>query len=327
MRTACGLAALTRKPCRIFNIRLRRRRPGLQVQHLLGVRAVAELCAARLTGDQVSSEELEFCPGEILPHDLRIRIPTAGSITLILQSLIPAALGASKPVIVNFEGGATDTPMAPPLDYFRHVFLWFLSRIGINIEVKVFRRGHYPKGGAALEAQITPAHPKPITTTERGQFKRLTVVSYASEILKPRRVAERQIEGAMEALGKLPLAPERVINYGVSISPGSCVCIVAEFGNTLIAADALGERGKRAEQVGAEAARDYLKEADSAAALDRHMADQILPYMALAGEGSRVTVSEVTEHCRTNMWVIENFLDGKFAVETNLIRWIVSRKT
>jgi RNA 3'-terminal phosphate cyclase (GTP) len=321
VRTACSLAAVTQKPCHIFNIRHARRQPGLRPQHLASVRALAQLCGASLTGGAVDSREILFVPGQIIARDLKLSIETAGSITLMLQALLPAAFHSDAPVTIDFEGGASDTARAPSLDYFAHVLLWFLERIGLSVKIEVDRRGYYPKGGAAMRVRVTPGRPRALELMERGAIKQVTLFSHAALILKPRKVAERQLDGALCILESLGVPMRSNIAYSPSFSAGSSICIVAEFEDTVIGCDSLGARGKRAEDVGREAGGDFLAEFRGRFCLDRHMADQILPYLALGGDGSSATVSELTGHCRTNMWVIERFLDGHFDLHGNLIVW------
>jgi RNA 3'-terminal phosphate cyclase len=148
------------------------------------------------------------------------------------------------------------------------------------------------------------------------------IISGASENLKKNRVAQRQISGAKQILGKLKLPLEEKVKYYSSFSTGSQINIIAELENTVFGANDLGKLGKSAEQVGKEAAQNFLKEVQSEACLDKYVADQILPYMALAQERSEVTVSEITSHCQTNIWLIEKFLDGKFKIEGNKISWL-----
>lgn len=321
VRTACALAARTRQACRITNIRQARRAPGLRLQHVLAVRALRDLCRGSVIGDRIGSRELTFHPGAIAARGISVAIDTAASIPLIAQCLLPDLISAPGPLRLTFAGGATDTAFAPPYDYFRGVFLWFLQRIGIHVNVEAGRRGFYPAGGAQVSIKVTPAKPNRLILTERGQLKGIRLLSAASTLLKQRKVAERQVEGALRLLDAAPIAPEAVIEYVPSISPGSALCIIAEFERTVLAATALGARGKMAEQVGWEAAQRFVIELNSSGCLDCHMADQILPYMALAENSGCVTVSEITEHCRTNMWVIERFIDGKFEVQAQSIRW------
>jgi len=321
VRTACSFAAVTQKPCHIFNIRSARRQPGLRPQHLASVHALAGLCAASLKGNAIDSRELFFSPGRIVANDLKVRVETAGSITLMLQALLPAAFHSDAPITIDFEGGGTDTARAPSLDYFHHVFLWFLERIGLSVKIEVGRRGYYPRGGAAMAVRVTPGKPDALELSERGAIKQLTLFSHAALILKSRKVAERQLDGALSVLESLGVPTSSNIEYAPSFSAGSSICIAAEFENTVIGCSSLGKKGKRAEDVGREATGGILKEFEGRFCLDRHMADQILPYLAFGGDGSSATVSEVTSHCRTNMWVIEKFLDGHFDLHGNLVVW------
>ncbi len=348
LRTACALSAVTKKPCRIFNIRLDRPKPGLRLQHLLGIQALAKLCNGRLEGDFLGSEEIKFYPGEIYRGRASVNIPTAGSITLVLQTLTLPSLfaspstdsGQAEPIKISFNGGATDTFFSPTIDHFRYVFLEVLEKMipthsekcSRCVDVDVIKRGYYPEGGAKVEVTVSPSirqvfgvqssKLKNLNLLERGSLKKITVVSGASEFLRNKKVAERQIAGVREVLGKLKLAVEEKVEYYKTQCPGSQICLIAEFENTVIGTDNLGKLGKRAEDVGKEAALELLKEQKTQACLDKHLADQILPYLALASGKSQITVSEITSHCKTDIWVIEKFLEGKFKTEGNLIKWI-----
>jgi len=319
LRTATALAAVTKKPCHIFNIRVKRPKSGLMPQHLLGIQALAQLCNGRLEGDFLGSEEIKFYPDQTYRDRISINIPTAGSITLILQSLIPPALSAPEPVKIIFNGGATDTFFSPTIDHFRYVFLKILEKMGGKVEISILKRGYYPEGGAKVEVTIYPSKLKNLNLTERGKLQKILVISGSSEFLKDKKVAERQLAGVKEILGKLKLPTEERIEYYDTRCPGSQICLIAEFENTIIGTDNLGKLGKRAEDVGKEAALELLKEQKTEACLDKHLADQILPYMALAPGKSQVTVSEITNHCKTNIWVIEKFLKGKIEIKGNLI--------
>ena len=321
LRTACALSAITKKPCHVFNIRRGREKPGLIPQHLLGIQALAQLCNGRLEGDFLGSEEIKFYPGQTYRERISINIPTAGSITLVLQTLIPPALFAPFPIKIVFDGGATDTFFSPTIDYFRYVFLKILKKIGAKVEINVIKRGYYPEGGAKVEVKVFPAKLKNLNLTELGSLKKILAISGASNSLKDKKVAERQVAGIREILGKLKLPTEEKIEYYDTACPGSQICLICEFENTLIGTDNLGKLGKRAEDVGKEAALELLKEQKSGTCLDKHLADQILPYLALIGDKSSVTVSEITNHCQTNIWVIEKFIDGKFEIKNNLISW------
>jgi len=340
LRVAGALSAVTQKPCRIFNIRKSRPKPGLSIQHLLGIQALAQLCNGRLEGDRLGSEEIKFYPGQIYRlqpplHPPRrnldrvsVNIPTAGSITLVLQTLILPALFASQPIKIIFTGGATDTFFSPTIDYFHYVFLPTLEKMNLTenrsllVEISVLKRGYYPEGGARVEVKVFPSKLKPINLTERGELKKILVISGASNALKNKKVAERQVAGVREVLGKLKLPTEEKIEYYDTQCPGSQICLAALFENTIIGTDNLGKLSKRAEDVGKEAALELLKEQKSQACLDKHLADQVLPYLALAQGKSRVTVSEITNHCKTNIWVIEKFIEGKFEIKGSSISFL-----
>ena len=324
LRTACALSAVTKKPCQVFNIRKSRPKPGLAIQHLLGIQALAQLSNGRLEEDYLGSEEIKFYPGEIEAKDLHIKIETAGSITLVLQTLLLPILFAKAPIKITFDGGATDTFFSPTIDYFRYCFLKILEKTVGKVEINIIKRGYYPEGGANIEVKVYPSKLKKINLIERGNLKKIIAISGASEFLKGKKVAERQLMGVREILGKLSLPIEERIEYYQTQCPGSQVCLIGEFENTLMGVDNLGKLGKRAEDVGKEAALELLKEQKSEACLDRHLADQVLPYMALSKGKSRVTVSEITNHCQTNIWVIEKFLEGKFETKNNLISWMPS---
>lgn len=351
LRTSCALSAVTKKPCRVFNIRKNRPKPGLATQHLLGIQTLAQLCNGKLEGDVLGSEEIKFYPGDTYRDRVSVGIPTAGSISLVLQTLILPALFAPQPVRIIFDGGATDTFFSPTIDYFCYVFLKILGKMlapynpegicsgGGEVEINILKRGYYPEGEAKIEVKIHPriknnvlryqSHGlinaidlKPLNLTKRGGLQKISVISGASIALKGKKVAERQAAGVREILGKLKLPTEEKIEYYDTRCPGSQICLIAEFENTVIGADNLGKLGKRAEDVGKEAALELLKEQKSNACLDKHLADQILPYLPLTSGKSSVTVSEITNHCKTNIWVIEKFLDGEFEIKNQQISWL-----
>ncbi len=320
MRTATALSAITRQPFRLTNIRKGRKTPGLRPQHLSGLKAAADLCDANLKGDQLNSKEIEFKPGKIRTKPITVDIKTAGSITLVLQGLIPIALQAPDPVEIHFKGGATDTFFSPTLNYFQQVFLKTLEKIGVTVNLKVEQRGYYPEGGANLTATIEPGKPRALHLNKRGRIQKILISSGAATQLENKDVAQRQLNGAKKILPKqLPIEEE--INYYSTACPGSHISLTAEFSRTTIGTDNIGKLGEKAEKVGKEAASELLKEQQTEGCLDKYMADQILIYMALAEEESKVTVSEITTHCKTNIWVIEEFLEGHFETEENTIRW------
>ncbi|MBI4101705.1 MAG: RNA 3'-terminal phosphate cyclase [Candidatus Nealsonbacteria bacterium] len=324
LRTALALSQITKKPCRVFNVRKGRPEPGLGNQHLLAIQALSQFGGGKIEGDRLGSTEIRFYPGEETAGQISLKIPTAASLTLILQALLLPALFAKIPVQIVFEGGATDTFFSPTIDYFRFVFLKILEKLGIQIEVEIIKRGYYPEGGARMNVTVHPwqidqPRSKSLILTERGEFQKLLIISGAAESLKERKVAERQLSGAKEAFGKFHLPIEEKIEYHPASNPGSQILLAAVFESAVLGSDNLGKLGKKSEEVGKESSLQLMKEQKSGACLDARLADQIIPFLAILPEKSQVLVSEVTRHCQTNIWVAEKFLQVKFEIKGNLI--------
>jgi len=311
VRTAVGLAAATGRACRVVNVRKARPKAGLAAQHLSAVRAVGRLCDARIEGDEIGSTELTFRPLRLMPPArLRVDVGTAGAVTLVLQALLIPLAAAGARVELEVRGG-THVKWAPTTDYFERVFARFMEKVGFALRVLEARPGFYPRGGGLVRVEVRGGPLRPLELVERGELLDTSVLSLASETLRRARVAERQIEGARRAAR----FDEAEARYAHSPSPGTAVLALARYSNAVLGASALGERGRPAEQVGGEAARLLAGQVETGACLDEHMTDQILPYLALAGGESRVSVAAITDHCRTNMAVIGEFLPVRFEVD------------
>jgi RNA 3'-phosphate cyclase len=246
LRTACSLSTVTGRPCHIFNIRKGRSRPGLMTQHLVGIEALSRLCGGTLSGARLGSEEISFSPGEKQAGHLEVNIKTAGSITLVLQTLVLPSVTGSRRLEISFRGGATDTHFSPTMDYFRHVFLRVLEKMGLRVDVDVSIRGYYPKGGAVVKVKVHPAELNPLNLIERGGPEKILILSGASKSLRERNVAERQAEAAREALSGLNMRLVEDVSYHDTFSSGSSICVLAKYENTVLGFDGLGKRGKTA---------------------------------------------------------------------------------
>jgi RNA 3'-terminal phosphate cyclase (ATP) len=318
LRTAVALAAVRSKEINIFNIRAGRAEPGLRPQHMTGVKAAAQLCSADLQGLEVGATEFVFKPGRLKAGTFRFDVGTAGSVTLVLQTLMPILAFAPGSVQLEITGG-TDVKWSPPIDYLRLVTLPILKKIGYRGELELVRRGHYPKGGGLVRFSTQgPSKLQPLTNDKPGSISRIHGISHATAL--PRHVAERQATSAKKWLegAKLP-SPSidvEVLDDGSQLSPGSGIVLLAEnqLGN-LLGSDALGERGKPAEEVGLTAGRVLVEEALSGASLDRHMGDMIVPYLVLAEGTSEVSISRVTQHTVTNVKVVEWLTGVKFDLD------------
>jgi len=284
VRLGVGLAAARSQPIRIVNIRGARKNPGLKAQHLAGVHAVADLGNAELNGAELHSRELTFVPGNDWASRVDLSIPTAGSVSLALQPLQIAMIGADRDVTVHVEGGGTMTKWAPPLPYLVHVTQRLLAEWGQPVEIWTERHGFFPKGGARAQARFfPPTTDRPLELIDRGGLTRIEGRSLASEALRDREVAERQAQAAETELRQvLPDAPVYVEpSYVDTASIGTGVVLWAVFERATLGADALGKKGKLAEHVGGDAARALIDEVDADATVDVHMADQLIPYLAL----------------------------------------------
>lgn len=315
LRTGVALSILTGKPVRIDHIRARRKPPGLKTQHQISIQAAAALCGAKVEGAELGSTTLTFDPGPVEPGEYRFDVSSlrasAGSTSLIFQTLLPILSFADRPSHLILRGG-TDVVWSPPTDYLRSVFLPTLSPMGIQAEMEILARGFYPIGGGEVEARVSPAALplQPLTIEGRGRLKRLRVDSAVANL--PRGIAERQLVSAINLLKRGGFDAEGKITIAPSPGKGTFCFILAEFEQVRGGFSSLGAIGKRAERVGEEAANAFLRYARREGALDPHLADQVVLYMALAEGRSAVTVGEATEHLRTNLWVIERFLPVRF---------------
>lgn len=322
VRSAVALSTITGKGVRIFNIRAGRKKPGLRPQHLEGIAAAAKMCRADTSGLTPGSTELQFSPHEIIGGNYSIDIKTAGSVTLILQMLVPIALHANERVELTIRGG-TAVPFSPTVEYFQHVPCRILARMGIEITVLMRKHGFYPAGGGEISAHIQPGEVCTMELVERGALEKIEAMSIAQRNLRNRRVAERMLDGFKSILPDV----RTEYRYVDTLSPGCFISSRAHFQDSSLGADELGRRGKRAEDVGSDAALMLKKEIAAGAAIDRWMVDQIIPYLALAtcktGAVPRVKIPDLSKHARTNMWVVSAFLPVGFRVEKNILECFI----
>ncbi|MBT3720775.1 RNA 3'-terminal phosphate cyclase [archaeon] len=344
IRTALALSTLTNQSFEIKNIRKGRGKPGLKQQHLTAVKTLKELCNAKVKGDELGSEKLIFKPGKIKFKNLKIDIKTAGSITLLLQSLLPVLIFSDKKLKIEIIGG-TDTLGSMPVDYLTNVFLLHLQKYA-KIKTKLVKRGYYPKGQGKLEIIIIPKYfiknhktfnklhkfllneNNKINLLGQGNILAIKGVSHASKNLMKSNVAERQAKTASYLLNKFDCPKDIQIEHVESLSTGSGITLYAmyskglEFSNDnpiVIGADALGKRGKSAEKVGKEAALKLVNEIESNAPVDKYLGDQLLPYLALFG--GKFKVSKVTNHLKSNRYVIKKFVNSNIKIKKNIIEF------
>jgi RNA 3'-phosphate cyclase len=312
LRTAVALSAIKQVPVRIVNIRKGRPEPGLKAQHLTGILAAAQLCDAKLTGAKIGSTELTFEPKKIKFGKFKFDVGTAGAVTLVLQTVVPIAAFAPSKTTFTLMGG-TNVSWSPTIEYFQNIFCDYAEKFGLLITSEIDKYGFYPTGGGSVKVEINPIKQgKALNLTDRGKLFDIKAFSIASEDLQNARVAERQVSSFRKNM-PADYSVKGFSNYVRTLSTGSSITAHALYENCKLGASALGEKNKSAEDVGKACSEDLLKEIKSSATVDKHLADQLIPFLGLFG-GSFVT-SEITMHTRTNIWVTEKFIDKKFKIE------------
>lgn len=333
VRTALAMSALLQTSVEITDIRKGREQPGLKAQHLTCLSALNQLCGAQFNEVGISSAHLRFIPGKIKARKVEVDIGTAGSITLLLQSLLVPCFFAGHPVTLKIRGG-TSGKWQMPFDYFNSVFVPQLRKYA-EISANLHKRGYYPKGGGLVEVKIKPFFnletrkeaPK-INLTERGNLLQIKGISHASMDLQGGNVAERQADSAKLALSALGCPVDIRSEYCNTLSAGTGIALWAIFSRqnepdtlnpVILGSDMIGERGKPAEEVGRECARKLIDEINSGAAADENLADNLIPFLALFG--GRIKTSKISAHTLANIYVAEQFLGKIFEVneKENLI--------
>lgn len=312
LRTSLSLSMVTGKPFQIDNIRAGRQRPGLLRQHLTAVEAAAAICGAKVDGASLGSTGLTFTPGAIRPGEYHFAVGTAGSATLVFQTILPALMLADAPSKLTLEGG-THNPAAPPFDFLSRVFLPVLNQMGPTVTVNLERYGFYPAGGGRFTAEIQPvATLSPLNLGERGEITGRRAIGLVANLVG--HIAEREIATALKVLD-WPAESRVMLGTRESNGPGNALMLEVESAGITEIFTSFGEMGVSAESVGKRAAHQAAEYLKSTAAAGEHLADQLLLPLALAGSGS-FTAVKLDGHAQTNMDVIRQFLDVSFQVET-----------
>jgi RNA 3'-terminal phosphate cyclase (ATP) len=311
IRTSLALSLVTGKAFRIERVRARREKPGLQRQHLTAVNSAAEIGHAETSGAGVGSQQFTFTPREVTPGDYTFSVGTAGSATLVLQTLLPPLMIGALPSRLVLEGG-THNVHAPPFEFLAETFLPLVSRMGPRVEAKLQRYGFYPPGGGRFEVSIEPATKLgrldiPERGPIHGRHARALVVNL------PPGIGHREIAVIQEKLGwsDEELEVEASTN---AFSPGNVLTIRIESEHLTEIITGMGERGVRAETVAERAAAEALGYLETGAPVGGHLADQLLVPLALAGGGSFLT-GPLSLHTTTNIKIIRKFLDVRITAE------------
>jgi len=318
LRLAVALAAVLGEPLHVFNIRQKRPQSGLRPQHLEAVLTAARLCEAELRGAEIGSRELWFKPGTIKGGKFESQIGTAGSIPMLLMTVLPICLFAENKIQLHVSNGGTDVSNSPTINYLRHVLLSVLERMGAHVSLNVHRYGYFPKGMGEVTLTTEPCRKlKPLKLERFGE--NLTVKgSSVCTFLAERRVAERQAVAAENYLREKDISADIKVTNDESnpLQKGSSVVLWAETDTgTILGADAIGEVRKTSEAVGKEAAERLYAEVFACPTVDVHLADMLIPYAALSENRSMYLTRALSDHLETNIWLAQRILGVKFNVE------------
>ncbi len=306
VRTSLGLSGYSNKAFKVNNIRANRSNPGLSHQHVKCVEVMKEIMDADVRGNELRSKKLIFCPNKVDKTDLEVDIGTAGSISLLIQCILPIISKIDSNLRLEVKGG-TDVKWSPPINYLEEITLFFLKKMGLNCSLEIKKRGYYPKGQGKVVFEAKPGSINKFSFKEKGELIGIEGISFSSNL--PHHVAERQKNASIKALNEL----DEEINVSIERDPkatgkGSGVFLFAKTTNSRLGGSSLGEPGKPAEEVGEEAAEKLLRSLKKNGCVDKYSCDQLIPFLGIA-EGSEISGGEITSHTKTNAWVVSNFLD------------------
>ncbi len=313
LRTSLTLSLLTKKTLQIHNIRSKRSSPGLKQQHLTALRAAAEISNAQVEGDFPGSQEVLFVPGEIKPGKYNFKITTAGSTTLVMQTIFMPLSAASKASHVSITGG-THVPWSPPYHYLEWQWIPWMARIGFPGTVELHLCGYYPAGGGRLSCAVLPAESiEPLQVTERSKLIQIRGISAASNL--PRDIPNRQRLRFVSKLG--PSYPLNDIRSAVlsGQGKGTFLTVLLEFEKTTACFTSLGEKGKRAEIVADELVKQVEEYLNTPGCVDAYLPDQLLIPLSFAHGQSSIQTPKITLHLITNAEIIQQFLPVRFTIE------------
>jgi RNA 3'-terminal phosphate cyclase (ATP) len=313
LRSALSLAICTQQAFRIANIRANREKPGLMRQHLTAVKAAAEICDASLEGAELGSRALTFRPGPLRAGSYSFAIGTAGSCTLVLQTVLPALLTASAESRVRVTGG-THNRASPPFDFLQRAFLPLLARMGAQVELTLASYGFYPRGGGEIRMRVAPAPALgALDLTTRGAAVRSYAEAYVAGL--PVHIAQRELEVIGKQL-RLPFEHLHLRGLPSDVGPGNAVTVTLEHENVTEVFTGFGEKGLRAEEVALAVSHEAAAYQAATAPVSEHLADQLLLPLVL-GRGGTFQTTKATPHLYSNALIVERFTTRRVRIEPN----------
>lgn len=321
VRYSVALASLLGKEIKIQNIRAKRDKPGLRAQHLKAIQACAEMCHGVVDNAAVGSKEITYIPKERFNGGgYEWDIGTAGSTTMFAQAVLPLACFAEKPSKFRLEGGLFQD-FAPSAYHMKFVLLPFLKQMGIEARLEIIRPGYVPKGGGIIQIEVEPVEKlKPLNLIEQGKITSINGTALSSH-LEEKKVSQRMAQECRKALSAQGYKAEIQEIYDTSsLQEGAALAIYAGTSSgSIIGSDRAGRPGRRSESIGRYVAQNFMEDITTGAAVDRHIADQVIIYAGLAEGISRYSIPRITEHIETNLWLIEEFLGARTKISDNLI--------
>lgn len=322
LRYSVALATLRGEAVHLFRIRAKRPKPGLRAQHLAAVRACAVLSGARVEGDEVGSQEIVYHPGSVISGgDFHFDIGTAGSAVMAAFTLIPPALAAEGPCRITITGGLFQD-FAPSFFHMEKVLLPMLRMMGADVSIRMMRPGYVPQGRGELLLEVNPG-PRlvPLSLMERGNVVAVRGIALSSH-LKEQQVARRMAERCRDRLKKRGYrAVIDIVEDSTAVQRGASLAVWAETDRgCLIGADQAGKQGRRSEAISDFVAKTLLEDLNTGASTDRHAADQLILFGALAEGTTEYVVPAVTDHVEANLWLVEKILGVRTSLKDHVVR-------
>ncbi|RLF39574.1 MAG: RNA 3'-phosphate cyclase [Thermoplasmata archaeon] len=313
LRTAVALSAVTGKSVEVTNIRANRPNPGIKPQHYTSIKIIKELCNASIEGLEIGSNRIVFRPGKLKGGRYRFDVGTAGSIVLVYQACLLAAVQTTQPITLHLKGG-TDVKWSPSWDYFEFVFLPLLRKMGVQVDAKLLHRGYYPKGGGEAEISIKSIENlRSIRLDKTLDCRKVEGIIHIANL--PEHIATRMKHAALKVFINKNIESNIQIVRDSSLSPGTGITLWTKCDGIHLGKTGLGERGVSAEEIGRRTAEGLIEELYLHATVDINLFDQLIPYMALAKDESICFVKEISKHAETCIWLVSHFLDKKFEIE------------
>ncbi|MBR9707675.1 MAG: RNA 3'-terminal phosphate cyclase [Candidatus Diapherotrites archaeon] len=317
LRTALALSAVTQKPITVENIRSGRLKPGLKAQHILGIKALQNISKANVTGLRPNASSIKFEPGKLSGGNFRMNVGTAGSITLVLQTILPVI--PFLPNDVNFRIiGGTNVKWSPPTEFLERVLLPTLAKMNVKASSKTPKRGYYPKGGGMVVFKAKPSkNLKSIDLTNFGEILNVKGSSHSAALSDS--VARDQALSAKSTLQNAGIEDiaitSKAVEKELTLSRGASITLWAKTTTGgLLSSSAVIEKDERAVETGKQAARQLLEYLKPKMPVGPHLADQLIPFMGLAKGKSTINIAKITKHTLTNVWVAEQLLDLHYYV-------------